>query len=338
MTTSSSEREVPMPTLYKPGEYVDHYQILYQLGQGGSSRVYLAQDSQNQQKVVLKFPNDEEIGGAAIFARHQREAKLGTLLSHPSLQCHLNQQEERSRPYLVLEYLEGRTLRTMIHECEPELLPQETILNILSQVCDVLIYVHKQGVIHQDIKPDNIFVLETGEIKLIDFGIAQIENEKQGWYGFSSLVGTPDYMAPERLQGKPGTIRSDVYAIGIMLYELLCGRTPFQETDGFAIVSKHISHDPQDILSINPTLSPALATIVMQAIRRNPKRRYTSIAALQHDLNAPNQVTAIPYVPDSPLFGGPYRQAIGIAGLVFLLCCAIVAFGLLAQLAHHLAR
>lgn len=327
-----------MPTIYRAGQCLDHYQIVRQLGQGGASRVYLAKDLNCSQEVVLKVPNDEEIGGAAIFARHQLEARIGGLLKHPALQQHLNQGEERSRAYLVLEYMRGKTLRELMSAQKPALLPQEEVLQIMIRVCEALAYVHKQGVIHQDMKPDNIFVLETGEIKLFDFGIASLVQEKEGRFNFAPRVGTPDYMAPERLEGKHGSVRSDVYAVGITLYELLCGRTPFQETDGFTVISTHVSHDPPDILDFNPTLASVLATVVMCAVRRDPEKRYASITEFQYALSYLAEVKAKPYVPDTPLLGGRYRQAIGIALLTSLICGGIISFGILAQLLHHVAR
>jgi eukaryotic-like serine/threonine-protein kinase len=326
-----------MPTIYRPEQGIDHYRIIRVLGQGGASRVYLAWDQLAQQEVVLKFPNDEEIGGVVIFERYLREAKIGKLLTHPALQQHLNQEEEHSTNYLVLEYLQGRTLREVIHEQSPELLPTEEVLQIMAQVCEALVYVHKQGVIHQDIKPDNIFLLESGKIKVLDFGIALLAEEKtrRQWGGLTQLVGTPDYMAPERLEGKPGTVRSDIYAVGVVLYELLCGRTPFQETDGFAMVSTHVSHDPPDILQFQPQLAPALATVVMRAIRRDPDKRYESMQELWYDLCHLDQVSPLVYVPDQTRFGGRYRQVLRFALIIFLVCLILVALGVLAQFVHH---
>ncbi|HZR43390.1 MAG TPA: serine/threonine-protein kinase [Ktedonobacteraceae bacterium] len=326
-----------MPTIYRPGQNIDHYRIIRVLGQGGASRVYLAWDHLAQQEVVLKFPNDEEIGGVVIFERYLREAKIGKLLIHPALQQHLNQEEKRSTNYLVLEYLQGHVLREVIHEYAPALLPTEQVLEIMSQVCETLVYVHKQGVIHQDIKPDNIFLLESGRIKLLDFGIALLvdEKNKKQWSGIAQLVGTPDYMAPERLEGQTGTIRSDIYAVGVVLYELLCGRTPFQETDGFAMISKHVSHDPPDILQFQLQLSPALATVVMRAIRRNPDRRYESMQELWYDLKHLEQVTPLSYVPDRPRLGGRFRPILHIAMIIFLVSLVIVVIGIIAQFVHQ---
>ncbi len=328
-----------MPLQYRPGQIVDHYALLSLLGQGTASFVYLALDRNTGQKVVLKFPQDDVIGGKAIFDRYQREAQIGKLLCHPHIVQHLNQNEERQANYLVLEYLQGHTLRVLMAKYAPMLLPPDDVVALLVQVCEALIYAHNHGIIHQDMKPDNIMVLENGEVKVLDFGIAQIKGERKSVIpGFSPLIGTPDYMAPERLQGKRGSVRTDIYAVGVVLYELLCGRTPFQEQDGFAFVGEHISHDPPDILDFNPSLSPMLATIVMRAIRHDADKRYEHMEDMLYDLQHISTVTPLPYVPDAPRFGGRYRQVILLSLLIVVLMIMLILFGVLAQFVHHIVR
>jgi len=288
---------------------------------------------------VLKCPADELIGGAAAFERYQREAEIGTRLNHPRIQRHLNQGERRSKEYLVLEYLRGRTLRALLMEHAPTPLPTHEVLRMVLQVCEALVYTHEHVIIHRDIKPENIMLLENGDITVFDFGIALIEEKRHAtWRGFSLPIGTPDYMPPERLLGRPGDARADVYAVGVVLYELLCGRTPFQEPDGFAILTQHISHDLPDILHFNPALLPALATVVMRAIRRDPARRYARMRDLLTDLQCLDAVTPVDYVPDRPKLGGRYRQAIRIALIMLAVCLLIIAFGFFAQVMHAFVR
>ncbi|MBV9019537.1 MAG: serine/threonine protein kinase [Ktedonobacteraceae bacterium] len=328
-----------MPTIYRTGQRIDHYEIIRLLGGGGASSVYLAQDHSALQQVILKFPHDDIIGGAAIFTRYKREEEISNLLSHPNIQRHLNRGEQRSREYLVLEYLRGRTLQAVMNEYAPALLPTLEVLHIISQVCRTLVYVHKQGVIHRDIKPENIMLLDNGEIKLLDFGIAMRERDRQViWRGFSSPIGTPDYMAPELWWAESGSVKTDIYAVGVVLYELLCGQTPFEEHNGFVLITRHLSHDPAGILERNPALSPALATVVMRAIRRDPSKRYACMQDLLHDLGHLDEVTPITYIPDPPKIGGRYRQVFHIALIVLIICFGIVAFGMLAQYVHHSIR
>ena len=328
-----------MPSQHRQGQTIDHYAILALLGRGVASFVYLALDKNTGQEVVLKFPQDDVIGGRAIFERYQREARIGKLLCHPHIIKHLNQDEERQANYLVLEYLQGHTLRALMAKHVPMLLPPDDVVALLIPVCEALIYAHHHGVIHQDMKPDNIMLLENGKVKVLDFGIAQIKGERASILpGFSPLIGTPDYMAPERLQGKRGSERTDIYAVGVILYELLCGRTPFQEKDGFAFVGEHISHDPSDILDFNPSLSPMLATIVMRAIRRDVDKRYEHMEDVLYDLQHVSAVTPLPYVPDAHAFGGRYRQMIFLSLLIVVLILVLVLFGVLAQFVHHAVR
>jgi eukaryotic-like serine/threonine-protein kinase len=328
-----------MPKIYRPGQRIDHYEITRLLGAGAASRVYLAQDCRALQQVILKFPSDDVIGGAAIFERYKREAEIGKRLKHPGIQRHLNHAERRSVEYLVLEYLPGRTLREAMEECAPALLPPAEVQRILLRVCAALAYAHEHGVIHRDVKPDNILLLNNGEVKLLDFGIALLLDERRSiWQRTSGPIGTPDYMAPELLGGERGSAQADIYALGVTLYELLCGRTPFEAKDGFAIVTQHISHDPPDIIAFNPTLSPALATVVMRAIRRDPERRYASMQDLTYDLGHLDKVTPVNYIPAPARLGGPYRQALGLVLIILLVCATLVAFGAFAQYAHALAH
>ncbi len=330
-----------MQTHYQPGKLVDHYKILRLLGRGPSSRVYLAQDLHNQQEVVLKFPIDDVTGGAAIFERYKREGEIGKLLDHPHIQRHLNQSEQRQEEYLVLEYLPGHTLREIMSEHVPQFFPPTKAIHLLLPICEALDYAHAHGVIHRDVKPENILLSDNGEVKLIDFGIAQLETKHRRRINFQILsapIGTPAYMTPERLRGEPGDVRSDSYAVGVVLYELLCGRTPFEELDGFALVNEHISHDPPSILQWNPGLSPTLATVVMRAIRRDPDKRYATMQDLLHDLCHLDEVTPVDYIPDPPKVGGQYRQIIVIGSIILAVSLIIIAFGLFAQFIHNVAH
>ncbi len=218
-----------MTSTYTPGTLVDHYEIIRMLGHGGMNRVYLARDVNNQQEVVLKFPNDDLIGDIAVFERYRREFEIGNRLHHPQVQHLLNNDEKRSEDYMVVEYIKGKTLRTVLEEHAPNPLPVTQAINITIQICEVLAYCHEHGIFHRDIKPENIMMQDDGSIIIIDFGIALLEGARRvTWRGLSGTMGTPDYMSPEQLKGERGTADSDVYAVGVMLYEMLCGHTPFE--------------------------------------------------------------------------------------------------------------
>ena len=328
-----------MPTTYTPGERIDHYEIIRLLGHGGMNYVYLAQDILNSQKVVLKFPNDELFGDVAVFERYKREAEIGSRLNHPHIQRLLNTDEKRCDHYLVIEYIQGRTLRTVLEEHAPNLLPPEEATRIIIQVCEALAYAHEHGVFHRDIKPENIMILDSGDIKIIDFGIALLEGARRvTWRGLSSTVGTPDYMAPEQLRGERGTASSDIYAVGAMFYEMLCGRPPFVGENVFAIMNQHVSQDPPSILQFNSTLSPALATVVMHAIRRDPDKRYKSINDMLFDLHHLEKVIPVEYKPDTPRAHIMRQRVILVTLVIISICLATIALGFLVQYLHHMIR
>jgi serine/threonine protein kinase len=330
------ERRTELVTLtYTPGTQVDHYEIIRMLGHGGMNRVYLARDVYNQQEVVLKFPNDDLIGDIAVFERYKREAEIGNRLHHPQVQHLLNTGEKRSEEYLVVEYIKGQTLRTVLEEHAPDPLPVAEAIRITLQICTALAYCHEQGVFHRDMKPENVMLQEDGNIKIIDFGIALLEGARRvTWRGLSGTVGTPDYMSPEQLKGERGAAGSDIYAVGVMLYEMLCGHTPFEGENIFAIMNQHVSQDPPSILLANPQLSPALATVVMRAIRRDQDKRYKSMSDLLHDLRNLEEVKPVPYEPEAPRLNQSGRTAIMAALIIIAICLLITALGFLAQFVH----
>src|SRR6266699_648271 len=328
-----------MTTAYTPGARIDHYEIIRLLGQGGMNRVYLARDIQNQQDVVLKFPNDDLIGNVGVFERYKREAEIGSRLNHPFVQHLLNVGEERQEHYLVIEYVQGRTLRQVLEEHAPGGLPQAEALRITLQICDALEYCHEHGVFHRDIKPENIMMQEDGDIKIIDFGIALLEGARRvTWRGLSGTVGTPDYMSPEQLKGERGMAGSDIYAVGVMLYEMLCGQTPFEGENIFAIMNQHVSQDPPSILLRNPQVSPALATVVMRAIRRDQDKRYRSVSNFLHDLRNLEEVKPVPYEPEAPRLNKSGRTAITATLLIIAICLLIIALGFLVQFVHTIGH
>ncbi len=321
---------------YTTGTHIDHYEIIRMLGHGGMNRVYLARDINNQQEVVLKIPNDDILGNVAVFERYKREAEIGNRINHPHVQHLYNTDEKRSQEYLVVEYIQGCTLRAVLEEHAPQLLPPEEALRITMQICDALAYCHEHGVFHRDIKPENIMIEEDGNVKIIDFGIALLEGARRvTWRGLSSTVGTPDYMSPEQLKGERGTAASDIYAVGVMLYEMLCGHTPFEGENVFAVMNQHVSQDPPSILDFNPNIQPVLATVVMKAIRRDPDKRYHEIRDMLHDLQNLQDVKPVHYTPETPHVSNWVQQAKWAVLIIICLSLLVIALGILAQYAHH---
>ncbi|GCE17765.1 hypothetical protein KDK_15650 [Dictyobacter kobayashii] len=298
--------------------------------------MYLACDLNNQQTVVLKFPNDDLIGNVGVFERYKREAEIGNRINHPHVQRMLNTGEKRSEEYLVMEYIEGRTLREVLEERDGKPLPAAEAMRLTLQICDALVYCHEHGVFHRDIKPENIMVQNDGSIKLIDFGVALLEGARRvTWRGLTGTVGTPDYMSPEQIRGERGTASADVYAVGVILYEMLCGHPPFEGENVFAVMNQHATQDPPSILNSQPDLSPELATVVMKAIRRDADKRYKSMQDMWHALQNLNEVVPIPYEPESPK-QSTWRQQVIMAALVIIaLALVVIAIGVAAQLVHN---
>ncbi len=328
-----------MPTTYTQGTQVDHYEIIRMLGHGGMNWVYLARDVTNEQEVVLKFPNDDLLGNIAVFERYKREAEIGNRLHHAQVQQLLNADEERSEDYLVVEYIKGQTLRAVLEEHAPNPLPVAQAIRITLLISNALVYCHERGIFHRDIKPENIMVQEDGNIKIIDFGIALLEGARRvTWRGLSGTVGTPDYMSPEQLKGERGTASSDIYAVGVMLYEMLCGHTPFEGENIFAIMNQHVSQDPPSILLMNPHLSPELATVVMRVIRRDQSKRYTSMSDLFHDLCHLEEVKPLAYEPDASRLNQSGRKVIMSILIIIATCLLIIALGFLVQFVYHVGH
>jgi serine/threonine-protein kinase len=182
-------------------------------------------------------------------------------------------------------------------------------------------------------------IQEDGSVKVIDFGIALLEGARRvTWRGLSSTVGTPDYMSPEQLKGERGTAAADIYAVGIMLYEMLCGHTPFDGENVFAVMNQHVSQDPPSLLDCNPRVQPALATVVMKAIRRDTDKRYSSMRDMLHDLQNLQDVKPVRYTPETAKSSNWVQQVKWAVLIIICLSLVIIALGFLAQFAHHAVR
>ena len=197
--------------------------------------------------------------------------------------------EERSRLYMVIEWVDGRLLRTILNE--EKKLPTERAVKITLGICDALDYMHKRGIVHRDLKPENVMVGDDDQIKLIDFGIAMKEDARRlTFVSVSSLLGTPDYISPEQVKGARGDQRSDIYAVGIMLYEMLTGRVPFVGPNPLAVMNERVLNDVKPPRELNPEISPELEEILYRALEREPRHRYATASEMMWDLEHQEQV------------------------------------------------
>ena len=272
------------------GEVLDHVRSDTLVATSGRATIYRATDLTSGQTVAIKVPHFEMESDPVFFDRFQREEAIGAGLSHPGVNKVLPQ-EDRSRLYMVLEWVEGSLLRQLLNETGK--FPPARAVRIGVQMCEALEYIHTHGVVHRDLKPENIMVDADDHLRLIDFGIASKAGSRRLTFGkFSRTRGTPEYVSPEHVKGKRGDARSDVYSVGVMLYEMLTGETPFPSSDPLVALNAKLRTDPPSPREIVPELSPALEQIVLRALQRNPLHRYDNAGELLWDLEHQDQPAA----------------------------------------------
>jgi serine/threonine-protein kinase len=271
-----------------PGDILDHYRLDAVVARGGMATLYRATDLRDNSTVALKLPHAEMEADPVLLERFRREEEIGQMLEHHGIVRTFNH-EQRSRLYMVLEWVEGRLLRAVMNEQRP--LPVERATCIVVELCDALDAMHKRGIVHRDLKPENVMIGPEDQVKIIDFGIAMHEEARRITHvGVSPMLGTPDYISPEQVQGKRGDQRSDIYALGIMFYEMLTGRVPFTGPNPLAVMNERLIQDPPSPRSLNPALSPVLEEILYRALERDPRHRYATAQEMQWDLENPEQV------------------------------------------------
>lgn len=274
-----------------PGDILDNRFLLIEIvSQGGMATIFKAQDLQDHNgAVAVKVPHLGIESNPASFARFQREEEIGCRLNHPFILKFIPVTGAKSRPYIVTEYLRGCTLSHLLGRMRP--LPEKDALKFASLICEALQHLHEHGVIHRDLKPSNLMICSEGRLRVMDFGISQsAESRRLTFVGFTTAMGTPDYIAPEQIKGRRGDRRSDIYSLGAVLYEMLTGAPPFEGDDPFVIMNTRMSGDPPAPRKLNPQLSPQAEEIVLRALQRDPAKRYPTAAAMKADLDAPDQM------------------------------------------------
>ncbi|HWG20575.1 MAG TPA: serine/threonine-protein kinase [Terracidiphilus sp.] len=270
------------------GDILDHYRLDAVVARSGMATLFRATDLRNAHTVAIKVPHPEMEADPVLLERFRREQEIGQLFDHPGI-VKTYDGEERSQLYMVLEWVEGRLLRAALNE--ERKLPPERAVRIAGALCDALDAMHKRGIVHRDLKPENVMLCEGDQIKIIDFGIAMKEDARRITHvGASPLLGTPDYISPEQVQGKRGDQRSDIYALGIMLYEMLTGRVPFSGPNPLAVMNDRLVKDPPSPRALNPAIAPELEEIVYRALERDPRHRYATAHEMQWELEHQEQV------------------------------------------------
>jgi len=264
------------------GELLDHYHLDDVVARSGMATIFRATDQRSGQQVAIKVPHPEVESDPALFDRFRREEEIGRRLDHPGV-MKVFPTEDSNQVYMVMEWVDGKLLRQLLQQ--ERKLPLEQTVSILLQMCDVLEYVHKHDVVHRDLKPENVMIDDRGRIKLIDFGIAASAGARRLTFAnFSKTMGTPDYISPEQVKGKRGDVRSDIYALGVMLYEMSTGALPFSGPNPFAVMNSRLLNSPVPPRELNPEVSPQLQEIIYRALEREPKNRYASVRELAWDL------------------------------------------------------
>jgi len=277
---------------YDTGDTLDHYRIESVVAHSNMSVLYKATDLKTGHQVAIKVPHQEMEQDPVLLERFKREQQIGQELDHPGI-VKTYDGEERSRLYMVIEWVDGRLLRSLLNQ--ERKLPIDRAEKITLGICDALDYMHKHGIVHRDLKPENVMVGENDQIKLIDFGIAMKEDARRlTFVNVSSMLGTPDYISPEQVKGGRGDQRSDIYALGIMFYEMLTGRVPFVGPNPLAVMNERVLNEPKSPRELNPEISPELEEIIYRALERDPRHRYATANEMEWDLENQEQVGVEP--------------------------------------------
>jgi len=319
-------------TTYEAGDTLDHYRIEAVVAHSGMAVLYRATDLDSGAAVAIKVPLPEMEADPVLLERFKREQEIGLSVDHPGV-VKTFADEKRCRLYMVIEWVDGRLLRTVLNQ--EKKLPIERAVKITLGICDALDYMHKRGIIHRDLKPENVMVFPDDEIKLIDFGVAMKEDARRlTFVNVSSLLGTPDYISPEQVKGGRGDQRSDIYSVGIILYEMLTGVVPFVGPNPLAVMNARVLNDVKPPRELNPEISPELEEILFRALEREPRHRYATASEMMWDLEHQEQVGVEPR-SDRPvkLAGRKFNRKMLLYAAMALV--PVVLFALMLMLARR---
>src|ERR687887_1327841 len=258
----------------------NRYRVVRKLGTGGMANVYLPEDQELGRRVAIKMLDDRHSQDEQFVERFRREAKNAAGLSHPNIVSIYDRGEAEGTYYISMEYLEGRSLKELILARGPA--PISVAIDYARQILAALRIAHRQGLVHRDIKPHNVLVDSEGRLKVTDFGIARAGPSQMTEEG--SIIGTAQYLSPEQAQGAPVTPSSDLYSVGIVLYELLTGTVPFAGESPVELAMKHLSKTPDPPSKLRPEVPRDLDFVVLRALAKGPDERYQSAEEMDADL------------------------------------------------------
>src|SRR5215217_721430 len=267
------------------GEVIgDRYELEELVGSGGMSSVFRAHDRLLERKVALKVLHDHYTGDESYVERFRREARSVASLSHPNIVTVIDRGEHEGRQFIVFEYIDGENLKRRIDR--EGALPVRDAVELVLQIARALSFAHQNGLIHRDVKPQNVLLNGDGRPKVTDFGIARSLDVQHGMTQTGTVLGTSDYIAPEQAQGHRVDEHTDVYSLGVVLYELLTGEVPFPGENFVAVAMRHINEPPPPIRDRRPDVSPRLEAAVHRAMAKDPHARFQTMAELADELDA----------------------------------------------------
>ena len=271
-----------MQPVDKPRVYSGRYELTHLIARGGMAQVYRAMDLQLDRPVALKVLFPELSVDRTFVERFRREAQAAANLSHPNIVPVFDWGEDDGSYFIVMEYIEGRPLSAVLRDPQP--MPPRQIATIGAGVAAALAFAHRHGVVHRDVKPGNVLITPEGDVKVTDFGIARAVNTEESLTQTGAVMGTAAYFSPEQAEGKGVDSRSDIYSLGVVLYEMSVGKPPFTGDSPVAVASKHVRDTPVLPRAANPAVPAALEAVIMKAMAKNPDDRYRSAEELRADL------------------------------------------------------
>jgi eukaryotic-like serine/threonine-protein kinase len=269
----------------QPGDLIaDRYELEELVGSGGMSTVFRARDLQLERRVAIKILHERYVDDAEYVERFRREARAVARLSHPNIVTVIDRGDEGGRQYIVFEHVEGENLKELVTRTGR--LPPRRALELVIPVADGLAFAHEHGLVHRDVKPQNVLLSSEGEIKVTDFGIARSLDVEHGVTQTGTVLGTSEYLAPEQASGEPVSPATDEYSLGVVLWELLTGEVPFTGENFVAVALRHVNEPPPRLRELRPELPARLAAAVERALAKDPAQRFPSMSALAAELRA----------------------------------------------------
>ncbi len=320
--TQTASFEPPAPEISVGATFAGRYQVTEELGKGGMGRVYKAFDSEIKEHVALKILNPEIASDEGVIERFRNELKLARRIAHRSVCRMFDLSRSGDTTYITMEFVSGEDLKTLLRRVGQ--LPARRTVTIAREVAEGLAEAHRLGVIHRDLKPQNIMLDRGGNAHIMDFGIARSARDG-GITGPGMIIGTPDYMSPEQLDGNEADARSDIYSFGAVLFEMVTGEAPFEGNTPMAVALKHKTEKPRDPQSLNPQVPQALGRLILRCLEKDPARRYQTsdellaeIAAIEKELPGTRGLT-----PGATKLSGVRKKRSATAAALALLAGAV---------------